>query len=51
MATSSMQKNFIINDKKAFEQLKKDLDSKQSIVRKPKPSSSLTYGEEKLKRF
>lgn len=51
MATSSMKKDFTINDKKAFEQLKKNLDSKPDTERRPKPSSSLKYGEEKLKGF
>ncbi len=51
MATSSMKKDFIINDKKAFEQLKRNLASKPDTDRRPKPSSSLKYGEEKLEGF
>lgn len=53
MATSSMQKDFIIKDKKAFEQLKKDLKSasKERLSNKTQKSASLSHGEEKLKQF
>lgn len=53
MATSSMQKDFIIRDRKAFEQFKEvsKSDAKHSAERKVKKSSSLAYGEEKLKHF
>ena len=53
MATSSMTKDFVINDQKAFEQLKKDLETaaKDSTSHEVKASPTLSYGEEKLKRF
>ncbi len=53
MATSSMTKDFVINDQKAFEQLKKDLETaaKDNVENEVKTSPALSYGEEKLKRF
>ena len=53
MATTSMQKEFIIRDRNAFEQFKKTIEPEktQNVERKVKESSSLAYGEEKLKHF
>lgn len=53
MATSSMQKDFIIKDRDAFENFKKVIEPnlKQNDERRAKVSSSLAYGEEKLKQF
>lgn len=53
MATSSMLKEFKISDRNAFEQFVKntETDKRQNDVRKVKESSSLKYGEEKLKNF
>ncbi len=50
MATSSIVKDFFVKDKKAFEQLKKELDGKpmcSEIVESP----SLKKGREKLATF
>ena len=53
MATSSMMKDFVINDQKAYEQLKKDLETeaKDNTCHQVKASTVLSYGEEKLKDF
>ena len=51
MATSSFFKEFVITDRKAFEQFRKDTESLVESSRKDKPLSSLEYGREKLKDF
>ena len=50
MATSSITKDFYVKDKKAFERLKKELDSRpmrNEVVESP----SLKKGREKLATF
>lgn len=53
MATTSMQKDFVIRNRKAFERFRKtiEVNPKRNVERKVKISSSLAYGEEKLKHF
>ena len=48
MATSSLEKDFIIKNIDAFERYQKDLENKKT-KRKIKPSPSLEYGKKKLK--
>ena len=51
MATSSLTKDFEIRDKKAFEQFKKDIETKSNHDRTIVKSPSLEKGREKLKQF
>lgn len=52
MATVSMEKEFFVHDKNAFEQLEKEISKNVRKTNSPvKESSSLKYGEEKLKEF
>lgn len=52
MATSSMDKDFIIKDNAAFEQYQRDLKrTSGTSERHLKTSPSLEYGKRKLKRF
>lgn len=51
MATISMHKEFVIKEKKAFEQLKKDVEKKANTNRTVESAPSLEKGAEKLKRF
>lgn len=51
MATISMHKKFVIKDKKAFEQLKKDVEKKTNLNRSVESAPSLEKGLRKLKGF
>lgn len=51
MATISMHKDFVVKDKKAFEQLKKDVESKADYNRTVKSAPSLEKAAVKLKQF
>lgn len=51
MATNSITKDFIVTDKKAFEQLKKDAASKCAPDQLIKKTNHLERGLEELKRF
>jgi hypothetical protein len=51
MATSSLHKEFVVKDKKAFEQLKKDIEEKANLNTTVEVAHSLEEGEEILKHF
>ena len=52
MATTSMNKDFIITDKEAFEQFRRDVQKAQeSRPKEVKESPSLYRGREKLEQF
>lgn len=51
MATASLTKDFVVRDEKAFEQFKKDVETKSNKNRTVKTSPSLERGKEKLKQF
>ena len=51
MATTSITKEYIVKDEKAFENLKRDLDRKVSIHKIIAESTSLKKSKEKLATF
>lgn len=51
MATISMHKEFVVKEKEAFEQLKKDIEKKADLNRSVESAPSLEKGIEKLKQF
>lgn len=51
MATSSLTKDFVVGDKKAFAQFKKDIETMPENDRTVKSCPSLKRGKEKLKYF
>ena len=51
MAIISMHKDFVVKDKKAFEQLKKDIEKKTNPNRSVEAAPSLEKGIVKLKQF
>lgn len=51
MPTSSMHKEFVVKQEKAFEQLKKDVEKKANLNRFVERAPSLEKGTEKLERF
>ena len=51
MAIISMHKDFVVKEKKAFEQLKKDVEKKANSNRSVEGAPSLEKGIVKLKQF
>lgn len=51
MATTSIIKEYIVKDQKAFERMKRDLDKKAPVRKMVAESASLKKSKEKLATF